>query len=136
MEGFQNIIFEKNISIKDPITTKLIFLRQNLENLISNAIKYYDPEEPKPVVHITVKKHKGCCIITVSDNGLGVPESYQKELFSMFKRFHPKVSFGSGLGLYLVKQNAEALGGAVIFKSLEKGAEFVFKFPINNQKEA
>lgn len=135
IEGFQDIEFVKNIKVEGTIQTKAIYLKQNLENLISNAIKYYDPDTPNPKVSIEAEESRGFCEISISDNGLGIPKDYHDKLFYMFKRFHPKVSFGSGLGLYLVKQNAEALGGAVKYKPLDKGSEFIFKFPISRQKK-
>lgn len=135
IEGFQDIEFVKNIKVEGPIQTKAIYLKQNLENLISNAIKYYDPDTPNPKVSIEAEESRGFCEISISDNGLGIPKDYHDKLFDMFKRFHPKVSFGSGLGLYLVKQNAEAIGGTVKYKPLDKGSAFIFKFPISRKKK-
>ena len=67
--------------------------------------------------------------ISVRDNGIGISKKHQSEVFSMFKRFHPKVSFGSGLGLYLVKKNMKAMDGEVHCKALEDGTNFSLSFP-------
>ncbi|MEC7575772.1 MAG: ATP-binding protein, partial [Pseudomonadota bacterium] len=74
-------------------------------------------------------------VLRVEDNGLGVPEENQNQLFTMFKRFHPKVSFGSGLGLYMMKKSADILGGEISFEPLKKGSAFILKVPVNSRSE-
>lgn len=106
------------------ICTHRLLLAQSLENLISNAIKYYDPNVDKPIIDISVSELKDSYQFSVRDNGMGIPENYRDKLFSMFKRFHPKVSFGSGLGLYLVQQQAKLLGGFIDYMPLKKGSLF------------
>ncbi|MEM7618563.1 MAG: ATP-binding protein [Pseudomonadota bacterium] len=125
------IKIETHIAYTKPISTKRIFVQQTLENLISNAIKYHDPDKKEPFIKVSASVAHGKCIVAVSDNGIGVPEEYREQLFGMFKRFHPKVSFGSGLGLYLVMQNAQALDGEIIYKPTESGgSQFELQFPI------
>ena len=65
----------------------------------------------------------------IEDNGIGVPENQHDKMFSMFFRARSELSFGSGLGLYLVKKNVEKLGGEIGFNSSENGTEFVIQFP-------
>ena len=48
----------------------------------------------------------------------------------MFKRFHPKVSYGSGLGLYMMKKSAGILGGDLVFEQPEKGSIFKLTLPL------
>ena len=50
----------------------------------------------------------------------------------MFKRFHSRVSFGSGLGLYMMKKSAEVLGGRIEYVRLQKGSIFKLVDPIKN----
>ena len=69
------------------------------------------------------------CEVCVRDNGLGIDEKYRDKVFGMFQRFHPKVSFGSGLGLYIVLQNVKAIEGEIVYKPLEQGSEFIVTFP-------
>ena len=52
---------------------------------------------------MTVKNEAEKTQISVSDNGLGIPEDKQEKVFTMFNRFHPHVD-GTGLGLYIVKR--------------------------------
>ena len=67
--------------------------------------------------------------VHVSDNGLGIHEEYLGQIFGMFKRFHKSSSFGSGLGLYLVKKNLERIGGELSLKSSSEGTTFTIFFP-------
>jgi signal transduction histidine kinase len=97
---------------------------QIIENFVSNAIKYHDPTEITKVVTVSVELIRSRLSISVKDNGLGIPKEYQPEVFKMFKRFNPTVSFGSGLGLYLVKKHVEYLNGEISFDSSEKGTTF------------
>lgn len=111
------------------LRTKRVYVKQTIENLLSNAVKYRDPNIGDSQVKISAKMEACDCYITISDNGLGIDEDYRGRVFSMFQRFHPRVSFGSGLGLYLVKQNAMTLKGAVEYLPNDKGSTFRFSFP-------
>jgi signal transduction histidine kinase len=130
MDNFDKIEIKQVMNISRPVFVKRLYLKQSLENLITNAVKYADLSKPKSHIEISVTESKGQCTIHVIDNGLGIPESNRDDIFQMFKRFHPKTSFGSGLGLYLVSENAKALGGSVRYEPLAHGSEFTLKFPI------
>ena len=134
--GYEKIKIEKDINLSGPITVKRFLLEQNIENLISNAIKYYDRSSSNPYVKISAEMLGGRYVFEVTDNGIGVPEQSRSRLFQMFQRFHPKTSFGSGLGLYLVAQNAGALSGKIEYEPLEKGSLFRLTFPVSNNKAA
>lgn len=97
---------------------------QILENLISNAYKYADQEKPNRYVRVDVQQQGNRHLIAVSDNGLGIPTEYHDRVFSMFQRFRPDVSFGSGLGLHIVKKHVDALAGHISFKSTPDGTTF------------
>lgn len=105
-------------------------------NLLSNAIKYHDPREADPRVDVYLEEHDGRIRLVVEDNGLGVPEEKRPLLFRMFKRLHPSRSFGSGLGLYILKKSAESLGGSVTFEAREKGSRFIVELPNGDGHEA
>ena len=111
------------------VCTKRVYLKQTLDNLISNAIKYRDPTAETTFVEIAVRTEGRHCKISVADNGLGIDEPYHDKMFQMFQRFHPKVSEGTGLGLYLVSQNVAALDGSIKYQQLEKGSRFNISFP-------
>ena len=105
-------------------------------NLLSNAIKYHDPREADPRVDVYLEEHAGTIRLVVEDNGLGVPEEKRPLLFRMFKRLHPSRSFGSGLGLYILKKSAESLGGSVTFEARDKGSRFIVELPNGDGHEA
>jgi len=66
----------------------------------------------------------GVFLISVEDNGLGIPEKYAKRMFSMFERFHPNVSPGTGLGLCIVKTHADKLGAEISYSRTQNGSCF------------
>jgi signal transduction histidine kinase len=81
-------------------------------NLISNALKYRSLERT-PVIEITSGLDDHYFMLTVRDNGLGIDlKRHQESMFKMYKRFHPHTE-GKGLGLYLIKMQAEALNGRI-----------------------
>ncbi|MCD6011677.1 MAG: arcB 3 [Flavipsychrobacter sp.] len=100
-----------------------------LNNLISNAIRYYNPETENPYVVIDVNISKDAANISISDNGIGIAREHQKKVFDMFYRVSKK-SVGSGLGLYIVKETVEKLGGTMNLTSEPgKGTKFNLHIP-------
>lgn len=100
-----------------------------LNNLISNAVRYYDPARPNPYVEVTVVARADGALISVKDNGTGIHEDYHPHIFNMFYRVSEK-SKGSGLGLYLVKETVEKLNGDIQFTSVPgTGTEFKIYIP-------
>ncbi len=106
-----------------------------LENLVSNAVKYSDPDKDNRFVKIDFSESNGSSHIQVSDNGLGIPDQYRDQVFGMFKRFHQSRSFGSGLGLYLVKKNINKVKGDIDLESSPEGSLFKIKIPIPETTE-
>lgn len=104
-------------------------LTQILENLISNAIKYKDMSKANQFVKISFlnKNNKQLCI--VEDNGIGIPNEFKDQVFNMFQRFHPKIAYGSGLGLYIIKKHVEKMKGKITFVSTNKGTKFIVELP-------
>ena len=88
-----------------------------LNNLVSNAMRYADPEKPDPFVEVNIVSGPEGANITVRDNGIGIPAEYHEKIFDMFYRISEK-SAGSGLGLYLVKETIEKLKGRIGLQSL------------------
>jgi signal transduction histidine kinase len=100
-----------------------------LNNLISNSIRYQNPEIPDPFVEVCVDVGETAANILVRDNGIGIGMENQEKVFNMFYRVSNK-SVGSGLGLYIVKETVEKLSGAIKLKSeLGKGTEFSIRLP-------
>lgn len=124
-----NIEIEAHCTSKTSLVTSKIRLGQILENLVSNSIKYQDKNKAKPFIKVTFDKEYGSNVITVEDNGLGIPEKYQDRVFEMFQRFHPHIAYGSGLGLYIIKKHVEKLHGQITLFSTEQGTKFIISIP-------
>ncbi|MBR2792505.1 MAG: GHKL domain-containing protein, partial [Erysipelotrichaceae bacterium] len=80
---------------------------QMAENLIQNAINY---NRDNGWVRVSVRRKKGQCILSVSDNGIGIPEEDQGRVFERFyrvERSRSRATGGTGLGLAIVKHIAE-----------------------------
>lgn len=104
-----------------------IRVTQVITNLLTNALKY---GEGRPV-KLSVYAEDGQAVIIVRDNGQGIPEDKQKQIFERFERVYddPAVS-GLGLGLYIAKQIVDAHHGTIIVESDSKnGTEFIVKLP-------
>jgi PAS domain S-box-containing protein len=104
------------------------FSRKNFKsiiyNLLSNAIKYQHPDRRPEILIRTEKSAGGWMILSVTDNGLGIKNSYLPKLFTMFKRFHDHVE-GSGIGLYIIKRIIDNAGGKIEVESEQgKGSTF------------
>lgn len=98
-------------------------------NLISNAIKYNTADLPR--VEILYKTVDGWVEFTVKDNGIGIEEEYQEQIFEIFKRLHTQEEFeGTGIGLAICKKIIESYGGNITVRSSKGlGSEFVFTLP-------
>lgn len=98
-------------------------------NLISNAIRYYDAEQPAPFIKVSVHTDAEYASIVIADNGIGIPAEKHEQVFEMFYRLSSK-SVGSGLGLYIVKETVEKLDGTMTLRSEPgKGTEFAIVLP-------
>ncbi|RJQ13569.1 sensor histidine kinase [Candidatus Parcubacteria bacterium] len=107
-------------------------LRMVVQNLTDNAIKY---NKEGGSVAITVKKEDGMVSWRVDDTGFGIPRKDSKKVFQKFFRAQQQIikdhSYGTGLGLYIVRAIIESLGGDIDFSSKEgEGTSFWFYLPI------
>ncbi|SNR29340.1 PAS domain-containing sensor histidine kinase [Hymenobacter mucosus] len=102
-------------------------LRSVVYNLLSNAIKYRHPERPVRI-QLSAKQEANHVVLRVQDNGLGLDENSQRNLFTMFQRFHDHVE-GSGIGLYMIKKIVENMGGWIeVHSNLQAGSTFSVYF--------
>jgi PAS domain S-box-containing protein len=103
-------------------------LRQIFHNLISNAIKFCDAEEP--VVRVSANRVRGGWRFDVEDNGPGVEPRHAARVFEMFQRLHGREVRGSGMGLAIVKRLTERHGGKVwVTPADPRGSVFRFTIP-------
>ncbi len=100
------------------------------QNLIINAIKYRDKDKITSIINIKTTCLENQLIVEIEDNGEGIPDSLQRNVFDMFFRGNTK-STGTGLGLYIVKNAVEKLGGKIQLESEEKkGSVFTIYLPV------
>jgi len=116
--------------IGDPFRLQIV-----LNNLLSNAFKYRDASKEKSFVILRAEVVGTDLVITVEDNGLGIPETYITKIFDMYVRAH-ETSHGSGLGLYIVKETVEKLGGKIeVASEVASGTSFTVTIPIPRHVE-
>ncbi|QIL76792.1 sensor histidine kinase [Hymenobacter sp. HDW8] len=102
-------------------------LRSIVYNLLSNAFKYRYPNRPARV-RISCHTEAAYDVMQVQDNGLGLDLTRERQLFTMFQRYHTHVE-GSGIGLYMVKKIMENAGGKIEVESqLGVGSTFTVYF--------
>jgi len=101
-----------------------------LNNLISNAIKYSDSQKTDPYILIKGGIKKNLFTLSIEDNGLGISEEHVSKIFDMFYRA-TTLGEGSGLGLYIVKETVQKLGGTIAVQStIGKGSTFTITLPV------
>jgi light-regulated signal transduction histidine kinase (bacteriophytochrome) len=126
------------------IDAEALQMRQMLQNLIGNALKFRRPEEP-PVVKVEAQiisvpdtPARKLCQLTISDNGIGFDEKYLDRIFNVFQRLHTRNEYeGTGMGLAIVRKIALYHGGDITAKSKPgQGATFILTLPVVHPQEA
>jgi signal transduction histidine kinase len=130
----KGLAFQSDLSA---VTTSVISgdgmrLRQMLSNLVGNAIKFTDNGRVTVRVIPPENEHRPLWRFEVSDTGCGIPANVQAALFAPFSQVHgverAQAAGGSGLGLSIVRQLAQAMGGGVgVTSSLGEGSTFWFE---------
>jgi signal transduction histidine kinase len=105
-------------------------LRHILDNLLSNAMKYRDPEKAESWVGLGLRASPTAYELRVSDNGVGLAPERRGERFELFYRAAPARAAGLGVGLAVVKLLVEQSGGSLTVDSGEgQGTTFVAVLP-------
>lgn len=120
-------------------------MRQLLQNLIGNALKFHRDGVP-PVIRVaaTTKRdqevngtnHDEIVQITVKDNGIGFEEKYADRIFTPFKRLHGRSEYsGTGMGLAICRRIVERHGGAIRVHSVpDEGTTFTVSLPVKHKE--
>jgi light-regulated signal transduction histidine kinase (bacteriophytochrome) len=104
-------------------------LRQVLQNLIGNAIKFHDGQPP--AIKVSAERNQTEWVFSVTDNGISIaPENAQK-IFAVFQRLHTRAEYpGNGIGLAICKKIVEQHGGQIWLEpQATQGATFRFSWP-------
>ncbi|WP_232520965.1 PAS domain-containing sensor histidine kinase [Flagellimonas nanhaiensis] len=133
-QDLSTFLTKNQIEIKNTIPDDLsvlcvpAYLDSIVLNLMTNAVKYRSPDR-KPTITLSVKKHRKKIILSFEDNGLGIDlEKHGKKLFGLYKTFHSRKD-ARGLGLYITKNQVEAMGGTITVSSqVNKGTTFKVYF--------
>jgi PAS domain S-box-containing protein len=133
IEGGDRVIFNIEINESHPFYSDRNRISTLLNNLISNAIKYRNPEAEQSKVDIKINHRANSVDLSIADNGLGIPKEKQAAVFKMFFRLSSNMP-GSGLGLFIVKEILNKLGGTVNLSSVP-GKGTTFQISIPNGKE-
>jgi PAS domain S-box-containing protein len=112
------------------ITSVKSYVYSMMYNLMSNAIKYREPQRPLEIEVRTFRENDLVCL-HVKDNGIGINlEKHKEKIFDLYARVHASSIPGKGMGLSMVKVQAETLGGKVELESeLNKGSTFRIFLP-------
>lgn len=112
-------------------TSEILFSRKNLRsilfNLLSNALKFRDPQKPLKIL-IKTERKENVVLLKVEDNGLGIDKKYHKEIFNKSTRLEKSVK-GTGMGLYILNRMLVDKGGKIEVESTPgKGSAFLVYF--------
>ncbi|MCB9246642.1 MAG: hybrid sensor histidine kinase/response regulator [Flavobacteriales bacterium] len=127
--AFLKVSIELDLKHQTPIVTDPFRLQIILSNLISNGIKYQKESNSNKKVKISSQNINNEVELVVSDNGIGIEHSKLPDLFKMFFRATTQSS-GSGIGLYIVQEAVNAIGGRIAVNSIvDEGSEFRIYIP-------
>lgn len=129
LEGANEVNFIKNINQEVKFYSDTERLYTILECLIANSVEYRAGREESSFVSISTRVTRTHATIIIEDNSEGIAEKQLDKVFEMFYRGNER-SKGTGLGLYVVKQTVEQLGGTLQLQSnYKKGSIFTLQIP-------
>ncbi|HWB62888.1 MAG TPA: ATP-binding protein [Chitinophagales bacterium] len=128
----KNTITEKSVTVQHAqfpvIKASASHMGMVFSNLLSNAIKYNNTANP--YIFINAQANDDEYVISVSDNGIGIPVEYNKKIFEIFQRLHTSNEYeGTGVGLAICSKIVENYGGRMWVES-EPGKGSVFYFSL------
>jgi signal transduction histidine kinase len=133
MEGTDGYNLKIDIRQKNGFMSDKRRLSVILNNLISNAIKYQDSKKENPFVKVMIKTNNESALLIIEDNGIGIAPKDHEKIFEMFYRAS-KLSNGSGLGMYIVKETLDKLSGTIQLESFPGiGSKFLLIIPNMNK---
>jgi signal transduction histidine kinase len=141
VRAFSNEAEDKNISLTYLVDDNLPYVKADINkisrvliNLIGNAMRY-TPKDGSGKIKVEAKKDDNTVLISVTDNGSGIPQEYRSKIFQKFvqvKDEQGNSTGGTGLGLAISREIIDAHGGKIWAESkLGKGSTFYFTLPVD-----
>ncbi len=129
IDNFEKVRFVTDVVESVPFLSDKKRIEIIINNFISNSLRFHNFEQKDPFIEIKVKTSHANAVITITDNGVGIQEKHLPKIYEMFYR-GTEQSKGSGIGLYIVKEIVEKLGGSIDVKSeTGKGTTFMVDIP-------
>lgn len=129
MENANKIEIVKNFQFAGFFYSDMTRISTIINNLLSNAFKYHRFENNNPYINIQIDADQEKALILIEDNGMGIDPMHIDRIFEMFYRA-AETSYGSGLGLYIVKNAVNKLNGSIQVEStLNLGTKFRILIP-------
>lgn len=137
LQGLDERIHSAGITVNISPDLPIVFgdrirLREVLENLIENAVKF-SAGQANPLIEIGTRIQDGEQIIFVRDNGPGIDPRYHNRIFNLFEKLDP-VMEGTGIGLTITKRIIEVHGGRIWVESTGQGKGSTFAFTISDSR--
>jgi signal transduction histidine kinase len=143
----REVVFEKPDGLLPMVPIDPMMMRQVIQNIVTNAIRY--SPQSKNSIKVLLEKKDDKYVISVSDDGIGIPKEDQERIFEKFFRAdnaREVISEGSGIGMYISKMVTEASGGNLWFESptafkkidgkeVGYGTTFYISIPISGMKK-
>ena len=133
--SFEFLLQDVGVEFQIDIDPEILFMTDKdrlnvvLNNLVSNAIKYHDPDKTHRFVRVKASVAGDWCTIQIIDNGIGIAPEFHEKMYDMFFRASVR-SDGSGLGLYIVKETLHRLHAQIRCQSEEGvGTTFEIRLP-------
>jgi PAS domain S-box-containing protein len=133
LNDIQPLVREKQAKIShEPLPTLKVNspqVRQLLQNLIANAIKFHGDQQPR--IHLSARQEEREWVVAVRDHGIGFESQHAEDIFKVFRRLHTKEEYpGTGIGLAICKKIVERHGGRIWAESQPgQGSTFYFTIP-------
>ena len=132
----EGVNFSIQVDQKEDFYSDDAKIRVILNNLISNAHKFQKEGELQKRINLSIQVGRGVASIIIEDNGIGIEEAHQKDVFNLFHRATQN-NVGPGLGLYMVKESVDQINGSIELRSkINEGTVIEIGIPnLEKQKE-
>lgn len=129
MPEAQDIRFDIFVDGEVPFYSDALRLKTIVSNLLSNSIKYSDPQKMRKYIQVSAHVFADWLFLTFEDNGIGIDAEHQEKIFDLFFRVSADKK-GTGLGLYIVKDTIDRLKGKIYVRSKRgEGTSFTITLP-------